>query len=362
MRLLAALPLLFLPALAEAQRAAEPLAAPFDIAAINAARGRPLPERPCPPPLPALRDLEGVSYYTDPAHSQIDDARRAANERAQQPLAEWLALLGAQTEQWAEARPRRPEAAACALAHLDAWAADYALLGQFNAQGGYHRKWALAGAALSFLAIRQAPGLDEAAKARVADWLRRVAIAVRPHYDRPARPGAVSDAANNHAYWAGLAVAAAGIAAGDRALLDWGVGRARYGLAQVSAEGALPLELARGKMALHYHLFALQPLAALARLGAANGAPLGAAEAAALRRLTLFTFRATQDPARIEALAGAAQEDPSLRGRPALAQGQGLEIALGLVQAPEIEAAIAPLRPYRHAWLGGPVSLLWRLP
>ena len=55
---------------------------------------------------------------------------------------------------------------------LDLWARTGALLGGFNQQGDYHRKWALAGAALSFLAIRDAPGLDPLKRGRTARWLR----------------------------------------------------------------------------------------------------------------------------------------------------------------------------------------------
>ncbi|MBE9604548.1 alginate lyase family protein [Acetobacteraceae bacterium H6797] len=365
MRFSAALPFLMIalaltPGASQAQRPYEPLLAPFDIEAINAAEGRPLPAEACPAPPPAVRDMTGTSYYTDPAHSRIDEQRLQANQESSRPMTDWLEGVEKAATRWVMAKPRQPEAAACALAQLDAWAKDYALMGFFNQQGGYLRKWTLGGAALAFLAIRDAPGLDEPAKARVSEWLRQVALSVKPYYDRAPKPG-LTDVANNHLYWAGLAVAAAGIASGDRALLEWGVGRARYGFAHVTAEGALPLELMRGPMALHYHLFALQPLAALARMGGVNRVRITGEEYAALRRLMLFTFRAVKDPARIELLAGATQEDPWLKGSSPLSQGAGLEIGLSLVRDPEIEAAIKPFRPYQAPWLGGPVSLLWRL-
>src|SRR5262249_59672568 len=120
--------------------------------------------------------------------------------------------------------------------------------------------------------------------------------AVKPPYDRDAPPGKMSVAVNNHAYWAGLAVGAAAIAANDRELFAWAIERMRVGLRQVTAEGALPLELARGRLALHYHLFALEPLAVLEIMARANGADLTPADNDAFRRLVAFTFPALADP------------------------------------------------------------------
>src|SRR5262249_52902822 len=115
-------------------------------------------------------------------------------------------------------------------------------------------------------------------------------------------------AANNHAYWAGLAVAAAGAAAQRRALFDWGLARARIGIAQVRADGFLPLELERRSLALHYHLFALAPLVMLAELGAVNGVDLYKEGDGAIRRLADRVIMGLADPAPFAAAAGAAQE------------------------------------------------------
>jgi len=126
----------------------------------------------------------------------------------------------------------------------------------------------------------------------------------------------------------------------------------------------LPRELARKRKALHYQLFSLPPLAALARIAEVNGLGLSANEQAALDRLARFTFEATQDPARIAMLAGEAQDDPFLKGRPALVQGAGLELWLltkpgGPASELEIDAALKAFRPYRMSWLGGDISALW---
>jgi poly(beta-D-mannuronate) lyase len=152
-----------------------------------------------------------------------------------------------------------------------------------------------------------------------------------------------------------MAVAAAGVAAGDAALLGWGMGKGAVFLDAVTSEGAHPQEILRGRMALHYHLFALQSAAALARLGEAGGQPFDPARADALARFARFTYAATQDTARIDALAGVAQGHLA-EARPWLRDGQGFEIIRPRVAPPE---ALAPFRPYRSSWLGGNVTLLW---
>ena len=330
---------------------AEPLAGPFG----RPGPAQPLSARPCPTPPAPLHTLMSEPFYTDGAFSVPDPARLAADTAASRPLREWLDAIQRPTERWVALRD--PAQADCALRQIEAWAEAGALLGAFNRQGGYHRKWALSGAAIAYLALRDAPAATPERQARIGAWLAEVARPVAAFYERPLprSPQAASELLNNHIAWAGLAVAAAGVAGGDRALLRWGMARGEVFLAQVTAEGAHPQELARGRMALHYHLFALQPVAALARIGEAAGEPLSPTGHDALERFARFTHGQALDPARIAALAAAPQAH--LAGeRPWLADGHGLEIWGG---DPAIRAALQPFRPYRARWLGGGVTLLW---
>jgi poly(beta-D-mannuronate) lyase len=82
------------------------------------------------------------------------------------------------------------------------------------------------------------------------------------------------------------------------------------GIADVRADGTLPLEMERGPLALHYHAFALPPLVMLAEIGAANGVPLYDENDGALRRLADRVLRGMEDPSSFEKLAGAAQTFP----------------------------------------------------
>lgn len=317
----------------------------------------PLSARPCQAPPEPVRSLMSEPFYTDGRFSTPDPARLAADTEASRPLRDWLAAIQRPAERWVALR--QDAEADCALRLLDAWAEAGALLGTFNRQGGYHRKWTLGGAALAFLAVRDAPSATPERTARIGAWLGQVARQVQPVYDRPSPrnpdPAQASELRNNHVVWAGMAVAAAGVAAGDPALLAWGMGKGAVFLDAVTPEGAHPQEILRGRMALYYHLFALQSAAALARLGEAGGQPFDAARADALARFARFTYAATQDTARIAALAGEPQGHLT-NPRPWLRDGLGFEIIRPRVAPPE---ALAPFRPYRSGWLGGNVTLLW---
>jgi poly(beta-D-mannuronate) lyase len=324
------------------------LRGPVDVSARRAVIGRPLPAAPPTPLAPPIRDLAGVSYYLDTSRSIADPTRKRQNEAAFAPLRAYVARVIDLADGWMESRPAGPAYASRAIDALAAWARAGALLGNVNQQGSYERVWTLAGLALAYLKVRDAPNVDPAARAAVDAWLVKVAEAAKP---REARPGRMSDA-NNHADWAALAVAAAGAAAHDRALYDWGIARGRIGIAQIRPDGLMPLELARGAMALHYHLFALAPLIMLAELGEANGVDLYAEDHGAIGRLANRVIDGLRDPAPFAAAAGVAQQVRPARG-PDLAWA---EPYYARFHDRRLIPLLAPARPLRDDRLGGDLT------
>jgi poly(beta-D-mannuronate) lyase len=334
------------------------LKGPVDVPARRALVGKPLGEVACAPPPAPVRDIAAEPFYSDRAYSVVDPARYAARERIVKPIEDYLRGVVRMTDRWIEAVPLRLETAACALDWLDAWARADALLGQVTPQGAYERKWTLGGLALAYLNIRDAPGLDKAAKARVEAWFARLAAEVRRYYDRPAGRG-VTDKLNNHRYWAALAVAAAAVATGDRSGLDWAIASYRVGIGQIDADGMLPLELARAGKALHYHAFSVAPLVMVAEIAAANGIDLYGERDGALERLVARVVAGLSDPAAFERRTGTKQ---GFVGSPS-----GWHVAWAEIwYARRRDASVVPLlrthRPARNNWLGGNLTLGYGAP
>jgi poly(beta-D-mannuronate) lyase len=260
-----------------------------------------------PPFPPPLRDVMGVDYYTDVRHSEIDPVLKARNEAVEAPMREFGRALMLLSDGYLRSRGADTSLASRTLEGLFVWASADALLGQVNRGGLGQVNWALGAYALDYLKVRDARGLDSNKRERVEHWFRQLAAEQMSyaalHPDWP-------DHANNHAYWAGMSVAVAGVAASDRTLFDWGIGRFELFLRQVQPDGTLPLELARGKRALHYHLFALAPLVMLAELGEVNGVHLYSAGNRALERLVNRCLAGLTDRAAFGALAGTPQVIP----------------------------------------------------
>jgi poly(beta-D-mannuronate) lyase len=322
--------------------------------------GRPLPD---PPPLrqiPPVRDILGVSFYVDANHSVADPALKRRNEAAVRPLRAYLAQIASLADGWDESRPANPAYAARLIESLDKWAWEDALLGKVNKQGAYERVWALSGLALAYLRVRHAPVVDQGEHSTVEDWLGRVARAVIAEF----KTRGPMSGLNNHACWAATAVAAAGIAAHDKELFSWGVSTAEVALAQVRADGFLPLELQRKALALHYHLFALGPLVMMRELARVNTDRVGRLsfdEMAGLElgRLIDRVVAGLGDPTSFAKAAGAPQSITlPLHG----ADLAWAEIVYAHSHDPRLAALLRAARPLRDDRLGGDMTLAFGVP
>ncbi len=249
--------------------------------------------------------ITASDYYSDRAHSIVDPARLKAYRQAVEPLHQAAQYVVAMADR---CRADGDVAAAdCAARWLDRFAVDGVLTGSMGSNQAYYvQGWMLGAFAVAWLKIRPAEhGIDPAVRARVTSWLARVADDNRRYYD--SRPDK-TDARNNHRYWAGFAIMAAGISADPRELFDWGVASFDIGADQITADGTLPLEMARRSLALHYHLFAAAPLVAMAELAAANGVDLYGRNGHALARLVDRAVASIVAPDKFAAEAGVAQQ------------------------------------------------------
>ena len=326
------------------------LRGPFDVEARRALIGAAMPApRPSPPVAPP-RDVVGVSFYVDASKSIADPTLKAQNVAALAPLRRFVGSVTELAGGWVRSRPADPRYAHLAGQALADWAAAGALLGAVNQQGAYEREWTLGSLALAYLEIREAPGWEPRQRTAIERWLCAIASAVRPPYERMDR----TSSSNNHAYWTGLAVGAAGAACQDRGLFAWGIARARMGIAQIDAQGLLPLELERGRLALHYHVFALAPLVMLAELAAANGLSLYDERDHALRRLAERTIDGLADATTFQRLTGLAQEQ--ITQPPRKSDLAWAEPYFARFPDTRVAAWIAAARPLVDVRLGGDLT------
>jgi poly(beta-D-mannuronate) lyase len=170
------------------------------------------------------------------------------------------------------------------------------------------------------------------------------------YYDTRRQKG-TGDAENNHLYWAGVEISAAGIAANDRKLFDWGMDAYRVGVAQIEPDGSLPLEMRRGQRALHYHLYAVSPLAYLAEFGEDNGLNLYAGHNYALKKLAVLSTQGLVDNSFFAKAAGIAQDTP--KGPPTAEEISWANIYVSRFPDPAISQLLAKAPSLSYMYLGG---------
>ena len=259
----------------------------------------------CPVPPAFSRTLSLDGYYTDKKSSIIDEKRLALFNKESEGPTHLGQDTGLAADVWLSEGSHA--AATCvyslltAAAQADAWVDKTP-----QTNGIYMQNWLLSGTALAYLKVRKSGAGTAEQDALIQQWFRLLAAQVREYFDSGRKqPG--SDAWNNHMYWAGLSVAAEGIATGDAEAFLWGLAAYEMGVHAIQPDGSLDAEMGRGRMALHYQLYALEPLIMLAELGESNGIDLYAEREGAIHRLVKFDVAAMNDPSLIAKRTGEEQ-------------------------------------------------------
>ena len=284
-----------------ANKLPERLRSPWDGVAIT------LTDAPwtCPEPPAFAKTIDAEGYYIDANHSIIDPVKKAAYERADQGPVHLGQYAGLAADAYRAKGSRA--AAACVYSLLDAAAKADAWAGTMpHNQGVYDQNWMLSGTAIPYLKVRGSGVGTLQQDAEIQKWFLHVAAQVRIYFeDKHFHPH--SDAWNNHEYWAGLALAAQGIAGNDKGAFKWGMAAYSQGVDSIEPDGSLPAEMDRAGMALHYQIYALGPLVMLAELGEANGIDMYGQKKGAIHRLVDFDVAAMMDPSIIAKRTGVAQ-------------------------------------------------------
>lgn len=259
---------------------------------------------PAPPAFSPILYVQG--YYTDKQYSVVDPKKLEAFNQATAAPTHLGQYAVTAADAWLSHGSRA--AARCVYSLLGAAAAANAWDEKMSQNNGvYLQNWVLSGTGVAYLKVRNSGVGTPEQDAAIQEWFRRLAVAEREYFSAGrARPG--TDAWNNHMYWAGLALAAEGIADNDQDDFIWGLATYRMGIDAIQPDGSLIAEMARAARALHYQLYALGPLVMIAELGEANSIPMYAQKDGALHRLVRFNIAAMQDPTLIAERAGIQQD------------------------------------------------------
>lgn len=260
----------------------------------------------CPAPPAFSNTLHVESYYTDKKYSVVDPKALAAFDQASAGPTHLGQYATSAADAWRTTGSRA--AAVCVYSLLDAAAKTDAWDGRMlDFAGVYLQNWMLSGTAVAYLKVRESHVATPTQDAEILKWFGLVSTRVQEYFDDQLnKPG--SDAWNNHMYWAGLAVAAEGIANNNQNNFTWGMRAYRMGIDAIQPDGSLTAEMARGQMALHYQLYALGALIMLAELGEANSIAAYGMKDGAIHHLVQFDIAAMKDPSTLTRRTGVAQK------------------------------------------------------
>lgn len=304
----------------------------------------------CPSAPPGPRDIKAQGYYIDAAHSVIDEARKKANTEMTRPLDDYTARVADMSDRYLANHD--VSAGQCTIAWLSSWARDGAMLGTMihvnNDQSDYLRQWVEGGAAIAYLKTR---GVATAAqRAEIDAWLQKLSTANMAYWDNPKKTR------NNHYYWTGVGVMAAAVTTGDPGLLDTAGGIYEKGINDIEDDGSLPMEMKRGKRALHYHNYALAPLVLMA-------------EMARLKGEDWYAYKDHRINLLAERVAGGYRDDSWFAARSGVAQekwipdGEAGWVEFYRLRAihPELFEPLHEAGPFREPRMGGDLTLMARV-
>lgn len=260
----------------------------------------------CPQPAQLPRSFAADSYYVDKRHSIPDPALKKRYEDSVSGINDFSRDVVAAADKF-QTTGSRP-AAQCLLTLLESAAKEGALSGSMDTgQASYVQGWNLGAWAVGYLKVRESGAVTSDQEKTILPWFKKLASANRDYYEMKRNKRRPNDSDNNHVYWAGFAISAAGIASDDDKLFKWGLDAYKHGVHDIDRDGTLPNELARGQMAVHYHLYALAPLIMIAEFAEANGIDLYAERDYAIKRLVARCVDSLQSPDYIQKRTGVAQ-------------------------------------------------------
>ena len=302
----------------------------------------------CPAPIHLSPDLTTSGFYSDAHGSIIDPAKWEAYQKTSGPVKH----LGIVTVKAADAYQTTGsrQAVECVLRLEKTAALDHALTGKMSSNQAYFvQGWVVGAMAIALLKVRPSGLIDAVDTRLISNWMKAVSQQTIAFYQR--RDAATGGNGNNHLYWAGVQVGAVAIAANDRKLFGWAVAAYRDGIAQITPQGTLPLEMRRGRRALHYALYACAPLVYLAEFGEDNGIELYAEDHYALKRLVNRSIAGLDGSGYFDKATGIKQDLPD--GPPSAEAIGWAKVYVHRFPDPTITKLLSQAHSLSYMYLGG---------
>lgn len=339
--------------------------------------------------IPPVTELDIPSRYKDDSknRSDFDAAANAAVEAALNPVDDFINVLvknanaalqiTALPEVDPEAAPAQPvdpaaetvpetapdlarqaQIADCVVDRIHEWAAANALADMKTQGAQLSVPSRIGGIAMAYAQVRGLAKQDDRQPA-IEAWLTARMQASMLFFDTEAPP---KSRQNNLRAWAALAAAQVGLLQNDVVMTTWAADSVKLILCTATPEGALPNEMWRGKLALHYQIHAVGPLVTTTALLQPSFPDLLASCDNSLLRVVRFTLKAVEDPKLVEAITEKPQKfDPAAEMKRAF-QFAWLAPLETLAQEPEFTAFAAKFELLSNSKLGGKQSLLWPAP
>jgi poly(beta-D-mannuronate) lyase len=264
----------------------------------------------CPAATPLPRDFATNSYLTDRQHSVPDPLLLEEHKESVSPIQDFSRAVVKAADAFQTKGSRA--AAECVASLLENAAGQEALAGNMDGHQAVYEQGSNLGAwAVAFLKVRGSGVVSDEQSRKITAWLEKLAKANRDYFNMRRRRRGPNDGYGHRLYWAGFAVAAAAVANNDRSLFQWAMNAYKIGVGDIREDGTLPLDMDRGQLALHSHLYALAPLVMLAEFGEVNGMDLYAEHDHAIGRLIARCVSGLEDPSFFEHQTGVTQAMPS---------------------------------------------------
>jgi poly(beta-D-mannuronate) lyase len=294
-------------------------------------------------------DLTTNGFYSDKKSSVIDPEKWKAYAASSGPYKELGQQIVAAANAYRTTGSR--DAAVCAIQHMEAAAKDSVFTGKMSSNQAYYvQGWVIGAVAIAYLKVRDSGLVLLEQEREVLPWIVKVVQQTEAYYDTRQQKG-TGDSENNHLYWAGVEISAAGIAVNNRQLFDWGMNAYNAGVAEIEPDGTLPLEMRRGQRALHYHLYALAPLVYLAEFGDDNGLKCYAEHNYALKKLAELSTQGLVDNSFFVRATGIAQDTPN--GPPTAEEISWAKIYVARFPDPAISKLLTEAPSLSYMYLGG---------